>query len=89
MSPSAVAGQNLCMSTVAIGLVYKAYPDGCRHALTFLPRLRPYPMRRHRLLWGSVPCIPIPMFHASCETHADVHTLGTHAVYHALHAWYT
>ncbi len=29
-------------SLVMIGLVYKAYTNGCRHTYTFLPRLRPY-----------------------------------------------
>ena len=37
-------------SLVVIGLVYKAYPDGCRHKYAFLPRLRPCPVRGHRLL---------------------------------------
>jgi len=37
-----------------IGLVYKAYPDGCRHKYTYLPRLRPYPVRGHRLLCWSM-----------------------------------
>jgi len=37
------------ISLVVIGLVYKAYPDGCRHKHTLLPRLRPYPVRGHRL----------------------------------------
>jgi len=31
--------------SVLIGLLYKAYPDGCQ-----LLRLRPYPMRGYRLL---------------------------------------
>ena len=35
---------------VMIGLLYMAYPDGCWHTFTFLPRLRPYPMKGHRLL---------------------------------------
>jgi len=37
-------------SLVVIGLVYKAYPDGCRHKYTFLPKPRPYPVRGHWLL---------------------------------------
>ncbi len=41
----------LFISLVMIGLVNKAYPDGCRHKFTFLPRLRPYPVRGHRLLY--------------------------------------
>ncbi len=40
------------ISLVVIGLVYKAYTDGCRHEYTSLPWLRPYPVRGHRLLWG-------------------------------------
>jgi hypothetical protein len=40
----------LALGLVVIGLVYKAYPDGCRHKYTFLPRLRPYPVRGHQLL---------------------------------------
>ncbi len=35
---------------VVIGLLYMAYPNGCQHTLTFQPRLRPYPMKGHRLL---------------------------------------
>jgi len=31
--------------------LYMAYPDGCRHKTIFLPRLRPYPVRGHRLLY--------------------------------------
>ncbi len=40
-----------CYSLVVIGLVYKAYPDGCRNEYTFLPRLRPYPVRGHWTLY--------------------------------------
>ena len=32
---------------VVIGLLYVAYPDGSQHNITFLPRLRPYPVRGH------------------------------------------
>ena len=32
---------------VLIGLFYKAYPNGCQQVLL---RLRPYPVRGHRLL---------------------------------------
>ena len=35
---------------LVIGLLYMAYPNGCRHKHTCLPRLRPYPMRGHRFL---------------------------------------
>jgi hypothetical protein len=35
---------------VVIGLLYMAYPNKCQHKGTFLPRLRPYPMRGHWLL---------------------------------------
>ncbi len=38
---------------VVIGLLYMAYPDGCQHEFTFLPRLRPYPMRGRRLLYAG------------------------------------
>ena len=38
---------------VMIGQLYKAYPDGCQRRSQILLRLRPYPMRRHRLLCGS------------------------------------
>ena len=31
-----------------IGLLYEAYPNGCRHVETFLPKLRPYPV------WGAL-----------------------------------
>ena len=46
------------------GLVYKVYPNGCRHEYTFLPRLRPCPWRGHWLLyapcqlWQSYACNP-------------------------------
>ncbi len=42
------------LSLVVIGLVSTAYPDGCRHELTFLLRLRPCPVRGPLLLY---PCI--------------------------------
>ena len=35
---------------VIFGLLYMAYPDGCRLEITFLLRLMPYPMRGHGLL---------------------------------------
>ena len=35
---------------VVIGILYVACPDGCWLQFTLLPRLRPYPMRGHRLL---------------------------------------
>ena len=38
------------LDTVLIGLLYKAYPDGCQHRLQVLLRLRPCPMRGHWLL---------------------------------------
>ena len=37
--------------TVMMGLVHKAHPDGCRHDYTFLPRLWPYLVRGHQLLY--------------------------------------
>ncbi len=42
-----------------IGLVYLAYPGGCRHKFTFLPRLRPYPIKSHSFLQaeGNVCCV--------------------------------
>lgn len=36
---------------VLLGLLYKAYPDCCQHRLQIVLRLRPYPVRRHRLLY--------------------------------------
>jgi len=44
-------GEHLIFDLVLIGLLYKAHPNGCQHRLQILPRLRPYPMRGHRLLW--------------------------------------
>ena len=41
------------VTLAVIGLVYKAYPNDCRHKCTFLLRLRPYPVRGHWLLRGS------------------------------------
>lgn len=35
---------------VVISLLYMAYRDSCRHNLIFLLRLKPYPMRWHRVL---------------------------------------
>ncbi len=32
-------------SVAVIGPLYMAYPNSCRHKFTFLPRLRPYPVR--------------------------------------------
>ncbi len=44
------ASLDVVFDLVVIGLLYKAYPNGCGHKFTFLPRLRPDPMRGHRLL---------------------------------------
>ncbi len=33
---------------IVIGLLYKAYPNGCQHRLQVLLMLRPYPVRGHR-----------------------------------------
>ncbi len=38
------------IGSVVIGRLYKAHPVGCRHSFTFMPRLRPNPMREYRLL---------------------------------------
>jgi len=38
---------NMCLLLVVIGLLYVAYPNGCRHKLTFLLRQRSYPMTGH------------------------------------------
>jgi len=50
-----------------IGLVYKAHSNG---KCTFLPRLRPYPMRGHRLLCIGAKLCTCPMWldsvHVSC-----------------------
>ncbi len=42
------------LDSVVIGLLYTAYPDGCWHQFTFLPRLRPYPVRGHWLLYHVI-----------------------------------
>ena len=44
------------LSLVAIGLVYKTYPDGCWHEHIFLPRLRPYPMASALILQTDHVC---------------------------------
>ena len=31
------------VDSVMIGLLYMAYPDGCQHEVTFLPKLRIHP----------------------------------------------
>ncbi len=41
---------DIIVNSVVIGLMYMAYPDDCRHTLSSLPRLRPYPTRGHWLL---------------------------------------
>ncbi len=38
------------LNLVLIGLLYKAYPFYCQHRFTNLLRLRPHPVRGHRLL---------------------------------------
>ncbi len=38
-------------SLVVIGLLYMACSDGCIHKFTSVPRLRPYPMRGHWVLY--------------------------------------
>ena len=40
---------------ILVGLLYKAYPNGCQHRLQVLLRLRPYPMRGHQLLYHVNP----------------------------------
>ncbi len=45
-----LCSSQLLLSAVMIGLLYMAYPDGCRLETTFLPRLRPHPVRGHHLL---------------------------------------
>ncbi len=37
---------------IVVKLVYKAYTYDCQHEYTFLPRLRPYPLRGYRLSWS-------------------------------------
>jgi len=43
-----------------IGLLYKAYPDGCQQVLL---RLRPYSMRGHRLLQDNCVCLVLLHLH--------------------------
>ena len=45
-----------CYNLVMIGLLYKLTRDGCQHRLQILLRLRPYPMRGHRLLHTAICC---------------------------------
>ena len=43
-------GMPACIfDAVMIGLSHMAYPNGCWHTITFLPRLRHYPVRGHGL----------------------------------------
>jgi len=53
---------------VMIGLLYKAYPDGCQQVLL---RLRPHPMRGHQLLSLSIinlhHCMPSPHTKQLCN----------------------
>ncbi len=43
--------------SVVIGLLYMAYPNGCLHKFTFLPRLWPCPVRGAlALVYCSVKC---------------------------------
>ena len=53
--PSPQNTMTLLISLVAIGLLYMAFPDGCQCKLTLLPRLRPYPVRRHQFLFMTLP----------------------------------
>lgn len=39
---------------VLIGLLDIACPNGCWHQFTCLPRLRPYPVQEHRLLYHTL-----------------------------------
>jgi len=60
-----------------IGLLYKAYPNGCQHRLQVLPRLRLYSMRGHRLLFAHY-------MSGRCVSSADVDVprssnIGCHA----------
>ena len=32
----------ILVDLLVVGLLYMAYPNGCRHKLTFLPRLKPW-----------------------------------------------
>ena len=57
---------------VPIGLLYTACPNGCRHHFTFLPRLRPYPVKEHRLLYhasvstvhaSNAACVHVQCYH--------------------------
>lgn len=41
MPPNAVSVTVLVL--IVIGLLYKAYSNGCRHVYTLLPRFKPYP----------------------------------------------
>ncbi len=50
-----------------IGLLYMAYPNGCQHNITFLLRLRPYPVRGI----GSCNCATI---HISMSAKDDPNT---------------
>ncbi len=50
-------------TALIIGLLYMAYPNGCCHVVSSLPRLRPYSMRGHRLL--LLPLLPLH----SCGAH--------------------
>jgi hypothetical protein len=87
VSPASVCPV-VSLNLVVIGLLYMAYPDGSQHKFTFLPRLRPYPMRGHRLLCilRSVSfCTLLQPRHLVCHLHmafAEAAHDACHAPYH-------
>ncbi len=64
---------HVCINLVVIGLLYMACPDGCRHKITFLPRLRPYPVRGHRLLCCLYTQLLCLTFILRYKPHVSVH----------------
>ncbi len=64
---------------VVIGVLYMPYPDGCRHVLTLLPRLRPYPMSEH----AATVCLH-EHEHAGCLSTSSMRHLQLTI---ALHVW--
>ena len=46
--------------SVLFDLLYLAYPKGCQHKFTFLPRLRPYSMRGQWPLFCMPVCPKVP-----------------------------
>ena len=57
-----------CFCSFVNGSLHMAYPNGCRHNVAFLLRLRPYPMRGHELLRQAL----MLMFNERCWSMSEM-----------------